>query len=149
MKPEIESYLREHGDRYTDESLREQLLQAGHAPEDVDAAIRERAAARASAASTGPDERRRFWQLTWGLHVAAWLLLALWVVLQAEGTFRYGEGAIGLIILGVAMLIGVGISGLIGKGSAQRGNLTAALVVPAISAVLLAGSCFGILGGMS
>ena len=147
MKPEIESYLRDHGDRYTDEALRDQLLKAGHAPEEVDAALQERAAGRVAAA-TGPDERGKFWKLTWALHVGAWLLLGLWVLLQAQGRFRYGEGAIGLIFLAVAMLIGVGISGLVGRGMARRGNLSTALVVPAISAVLLAGSCFGLLSSM-
>jgi hypothetical protein len=148
MNPEIESYLSEHGDRYTDEALRDQLLKAGHAPEDVDTALRERAAARATAPA-GPDERGRFWKLTWALHIGAWLLLGLWVLIQGEGRFRYGEGAIGLIILAIAMLIGIGISGLIGRGIASRGNLSTALVVPAISAVLLAGSCFGLLASMS
>lgn len=148
MKPEIESYLREHGDRYTDEAMRAQLLQAGHAPEDVDAALEERAAGRVPTAS-GPDEGGRFRMLTWALHIGAWLLLALWVLLQSEGTFRYGEGGIGLVVLAIAMLIGVGISVLVGRGSARRGNLGVALVVPAISALLLAGSCFAILGGMS
>lgn len=146
MKPEIESYLREHGDRYTDDALREQLLQAGHTQEDVDTALQERAAGRAATA-TAPEARGRFWKLTWALHVAAWGLLALWVLLQEPGTFRYGEGGIGLVVLAVTMLIGIGVSGLIGRGSATRGNLAVALVVPAISAVLLAGTCFAILGG--
>lgn len=148
MKPEIESYLREHGDRYTDEALRDQLLKAGHAPEEVDFALHERAAGRETAPS-GPDERGRFWKLTWALHIGAWLLLGLWVLLRGESAFRYGEGAIGLIMLAVAMLIGIGISGLIGRGMASRGNLSTALVVPAISAILLAGSCFGLLASMS
>jgi hypothetical protein len=148
MKPEIESYLREHGDRYTEAALRDQLLQAGHPAEEVDAALRERAAAHAAQAHE-PGVRRRFWRWAWGLHIAAWLLLGLWVLLQEEGTFRYGENSIGLVILGIALLIGLAISGFIGRAIAERTSLAAGLVVPAISAVLLAGSCFGILGGMS
>jgi hypothetical protein len=41
MRPEIEAYLREHGAKYTTDALRRQLIDAGHDPAEVDAALRE------------------------------------------------------------------------------------------------------------
>jgi hypothetical protein len=78
------------------------------------------------------------------------VIIAIWVYLVSqEDRFRYGEGGIGLIVLGVTSLIGLGISGLIGRRMVNRTGLGAAVAVPAVSALLLAGSCFGILGGFS
>ncbi len=38
MNPEIVQYIREHRGTYTREAIRQHLIEAGHAPEDVDAA---------------------------------------------------------------------------------------------------------------
>ena len=149
MKPEIETYLREYGDKYTPEALRSQLIQAGHSPEEVDAALREWDAAKAGGAES-QDLRGRFWRWAWGLHIAAWAVLALWVFLLAEDNLnQYGGAAIGLIVLAIMLLIGLGISGLIGRFMVNRTGLAVALIVPAISAILLAGACYSILGGMT
>jgi hypothetical protein len=149
MKPEIETYLREYGDKYTPEALRSQLIQAGHTPEEVDAALREWDAAQAGRAES-PDQRGRFWRWAWGLHIAAWALLAIWLFSLPEQELRgVGGAAIVLVVLALMLLIGLGISGLIGRLLVNRTGLAVALVVPAISAILLAGACFGLLGGMS
>ena len=149
MKPEIETYLREYGNQYTPEALRSQLIQAGHAPEEVDAALREWNAAQASTAQD-PDLRGRFWLWAWGLHIAAWALLAIWLFFLAGDDLRgLGGAGIVLTVLAFMLLIGLGISGLIGRFMVNRTGLAVALIVPAVSALLLAGACFGLLGGFS
>lgn len=149
MKPEIETYLREYGDKYTTVALRSQLIEAGHTPEEVDAALREWETARSGDANQ-EDLRGPFWRWAWGLHIAAWALLAAWVFLLAgDDLNQYGGATIGLVVLGIMLLIGLGISGLIGRMMVNRTGLAVALIVPAVSAILLAGACFGILGGMS
>lgn len=149
MKPEIETYLREYGDKYTPQALRAQLIEAGHAPNEVDAGLREWTAAQARPAQ-GPDQRGRFWRWAWGLHFAAWAVVALWVFLLAGPNLnQYGGAVIGLVVLAIMLLIGLGISGLIGRFMVNRTGLGVALIVPAASAILLAGACLGILGGMA
>ena len=51
-----------------------------------------------------------------------------------------------LIVLAVVLLIGLGFSGLVGRGLVQGSGLVAALSVPAASALLIGGSCLA-LGG--
>ena len=149
MKPEIETYLREYGAKYTREALRAQLIEAGHAPEEVDAALGEWDAAH-SRPPESEDLRGRFWRWAWGLHIAAWAVLALWVFLLAGSNLnQYGGATIGLVVLAFMLLIGLGISGLIGRFMVNRTGLAVALIVPAISAILLAGACYAILGGMT
>ncbi|HEX6474833.1 MAG TPA: hypothetical protein VF114_07075 [Candidatus Limnocylindria bacterium] len=149
MKPEIETYLREYGDKYTREALRAQLIEAGHGPEEVDAALSEWDAAH-SRAPESKDLRGRFWRWAWGLHIAAWAVLAIWVFLLAGPNLnQYGGATIGLIVLAFTLLIGLGISGLIGRFMVNSTGLVVALIVPAVSAVLLAGACYAILDGMA
>ena len=146
MKPEIETYLREYGDRYTREALRAQLVEAGHDPEEVDAALTEWASRQASPPPTD-EGRRQFRRLTWLIHGAALLLAFLWMVLVIGGDL----GAILLVsaVLGVVLLIGVGISLLIGRFLVGGATVGAAIVVPILTALLIAGSCLGLMGGFN
>jgi hypothetical protein len=50
-----------------------------------------------------------------------------------------------VIVLAVVLLIGLGISGLIGRGLLGRG-MGVALVIPVISALLVGGSCMAMAG---
>jgi hypothetical protein len=143
MKPEIERYLRENGDRYTTEALRRQLLDAGHSPVDVDNALREWEASRVTGRS--PDaERRRYTLWAVGLHVVALALIAVWLI--PTGAYAFGAAWTILIILFVVLLIGLGISYAIGRGLLPGSSLPVALIAPAVSALLIGGTCFGILG---
>lgn len=147
MRPEIRKYLEEHGERYTTEALRRGLLDAGHPPGEVDDALREFSAKRS--APDVPDERRgAFGWWAFGLHAAALLLVALWLVTQ-PGAFTYGMGTIALFVLGLALLIGWAISRPIGQRLLPGSGLSVALIVPAISALLIGGSCFAMLGGLT
>jgi len=142
MRPEIETYLREHGARYTAEALRRELIAAGHDPEEVDAALRETEATRAPNVAETSTLRSRFWRWAIALHVAALVVATLWLLL---GHTRTDYVSIAVVILGFALLIGLAISGLIGRALLGRG-LAVALVVPLISALLLGGTCMSVAG---
>jgi hypothetical protein len=141
MDPEIKQYLDEHGATYTRDALRRSLVDAGHDPAAVDAALHEWEARATNPASA--TDRRRFWRWAFGLHAAVLVLIA--IASLVIGSFATGSWGL-LIVLAVALLIGFGISGLIGRGAVQGRGLTAALVLPAISALLIGGSCLA-LGG--
>lgn len=141
MKPELEAYLREHGATYALQALRAQLIAAGYDPVEVDAALREWQA-RATAPASAVTDRRRFWRWALGLHAA--VLAVIGILSLAIGSFATNWGL--LVVLAVVLLIGAGISGLIGRGATQGSSLAFALLVPAISALLIGGSCLA-LGG--
>ena len=141
MRPEIEAYLRENGAKYTNEALRQQLIHAGHDPAEVDAAFREAEAARTQglAATSGLRSRFRLW--VWSLNIVGLVVATIWAF---QGPSRAYAGAVP-IVLGVVLLIGLGISGLIGRGMLARG-LAAALVVPVIFTLILTGACMAMFG---
>jgi hypothetical protein len=145
MKPEIERYLREYGDRYTTEALRRQLLDAGHGPVDVDNALREWEARKVTGRSPEAERRRYMWWAV-GLHVLALVLIAIWLI--PTGAYAFGAAWTILIILAVLLLIGWGISSAIGRAMLPASGLVVALIVPAASALLIGGTCLGILGGL-
>jgi lipopolysaccharide export LptBFGC system permease protein LptF len=142
MKPEIEAYLREHGQTYTGDALRQQLIAAGHDPTEVDEALRETELARAAQTSQTQGLRRRFWLWAIGLHVAALAVATVWILLGSTRDFYVG---LAIIVLGIVLLIGLGISGLIGRALLHQG-MGVAVVVPLISALLLGGSCMAMAG---
>jgi hypothetical protein len=142
MNPEIKSYLDEHGATYTPEALRRGLLDAGYDPIEVAAALSEWQAQAVDPARKVGD-RRRFWRWAFGLHAAVLLLIT--IASLVIGSFAAGASG-WLIVLAVVLLIGLGISGLIGRGVVQGSGLAAALVVPAISALLIGGTCLALTG---
>lgn len=141
VNPEIKRYLDQHGPTYTADAMRQGLLDAGYSAVDVDAALNEWQASAAGQAS-GATKGRRFWLWVLGLHVAALAIIGLWAV--AIGSFGANVGL--LAILAVVLLIGAGISGLLSGGVVRGRGLTIALVVPAISALLIGGSCLALAG---
>jgi len=145
MKPEIEAYLREHGARYTSNALRQQLIAAGHDATEVEEALRATEATRASEASETRGLRRRFWLGVLLLHVSALVIATVWILL---GSTTQSYVGLAIVVLGIVLLIGVGVSGLIGGTLLGRG-IGAALVVPAISALLLGGTCMAMAGPVS
>lgn len=143
MDPAIKRYLDEHGATYARDALRRSLVDAGHDPAAVDSALSEWEAERTGA---GPDAERgkTFRRWAFRLHVAA--VVAVFVLLVTlKGTTAIGLALLGCAVLGVAMLIGWAISSLIGRALLPRAGVIVALVVPAISALLLGGTCFALL----
>lgn len=142
MRPEIQRYLDENAATYTPEALRRALLDAGHDAAEVDGALREWEA-RATDPASAVTDRRQFWRWAFGLHAA--VLVVIGILSLVTGSFATGSWGL-LIILAVVLLIGLRISGVVGRGVLRGSGLSAALVVPAISALLIGGSCLAVGG---
>ena len=141
MRPEIESYLQSNGSKYTTKALRQQLIHAGHDPAEVDAALQETEAARTGQFAETTSMRRRFWLWVWGLNIAGLVVATIWAFQGPSSTYAPAVP----IVLGFFMLIGLGISGLIGRSMLARG-MGAAMLVPVIFTVILTGSCMAMFG---
>ena len=142
MRPEIEAYLRKNGARYTTKSLRIQLQHAGYDAAEVDAALQETEAARAPQFAETSALRSRFWLSAFLVNMAALAIVVAWVVVRGNGTYA---GAV-VVVLGIFLLIGLGISGLIGRAFLDRG-IGVALIAPIILAVILGGICAASMSG--
>lgn len=143
---EIKRYLDEHGATYTRDALRASLITAGHDPAAVDAALVQWDATR-TGTRVDPAKGRTFGRWSIGLHVAA--LVAVFVLIVAlKGTTAVGLALLGCAVLGVALVIGWVISYLIGRALLPGAGVVVALVVPAISALLLGGTCFALLNSV-
>jgi hypothetical protein len=141
MRPEIDAYLRSNGAKYTTKALRAQLIHAGFEAGEVDAALRETEAARAPRFAETRALRSRFWLWVWGLNIAGLVLATIWAF---QGSSNEFAGAVP-IVLGFFLLIGLGISGLIGRSMLGRG-LGVALLVPVIFTLILTGACMAMFG---
>jgi hypothetical protein len=147
MRPEIKRYLDENGARYTSESLRSALLQVGHEPAEVDAALQEWQSERAGAL-VGEASRRRFRSWTIWLHLGALVVVFVLVILldgaQPSAVF---PAAIAAGVLAVLLFLGWAISSVIGRALLPRTGIAVALIVPLISALGLGGTCLAIMSG--
>lgn len=141
MRPEIEAYLRSNGAKYTTKALRAQLIHAGHDAAEVDAALAETEAARAPELARVSALRGRFWMWVIVLNLVGLVVATIWAF---QGSSRGYAGAVP-IVLGIALIIGLGISGLIGRSMLARGIATA-LIVPVIFTLILTGSCMAMFG---
>jgi hypothetical protein len=145
MNPEIRRYLDEHGATYTPEALRRGLLDAGYDPGQVDTALLEWGAERTGTSSRQRD-RRTFGLWALGLHVGA-LVATFALLILLKGTTAIGIATISAVVLAIALLLGGSLTWLIGRAILPSTGVTIALIVPAISALVLGGSCFALLYG--
>jgi len=143
MHPEIKRYLDEHGTTYTPEALRKGMLEAGYDSSEVDAAIREWQVAGSSGGGRA-DAGRSFARWAATLHVGA-LVATFGVLTVLKGIDAAGTLLLGVGVLAVALLIGWAISSIIGRALLPAAGTAMALVVPAISAILLGGTCIALL----
>lgn len=143
-RPEIDAYLRQNADRYTSDALRAALVDAGHDPAAVDAALAEWRTRR----TTATDERDRFWRFTWLFHGLALFVVVVLVAVASGDYIMRGVWPIVAAILAIVLLLGVALSGLIGgRLLLPRTGLAWALVVPVASALLIGGTCYAMTGG--
>lgn len=142
MRPEIEAYLRDHGARYTTKALRSQLIAAGYPEAEVDTALAETEAARAPRLAENQALGRRYWRFAIGVHLVALVAATLFVLLGPNA----GVAIAVVLVLGIALLISLGITGWIGRALLNRTGLAIALVLPFLAALLLGGWC---IAGMS
>jgi hypothetical protein len=146
MNPDIKRYLDEHGATYTREALRQGLVDAGHDPAEVDAALGSWTPD-PRASGPGVEQRRTFSRWALGLHLLA-LLAVFGALIILKGTAVIGSALLGCAVLAVALLIGWSISSMIGRALLPGAGTIAALIVPAISAVILGGACFGLMNSV-
>ena len=143
MNPAIKRYLEEHGATYTREALRKGLLDAGYDPAEVDAALGSWDAQRVA---SRPGANDQGWFFTWAFLLHLGVLIAVFLLIVAlKGTSSAGTGLLGCAVLSVFLLIGWVISTLIGRALVPATGVGVALVAPAITAVVLGGSCFALL----
>jgi hypothetical protein len=147
MRPEIKRYLDENGARYTSGSLRSALLQVGHDPAEVDAALQEWESERAGA-FVGEESRRRFRRWTIWLHLGALVVVfVLVILLDGAQASAVAPAAIAAGVLAVLLFLGWAISSVIGRALLPRTGIAVALIVPVISALGLGGTCLAIMSG--
>ena len=146
MDPRIADFIRANRKTYTREAIRQQLIDAGHDPADIDATWEMlHAPDPDEVAVAGEGFWGRFWLYLIGLNVAVFLLVVL-----STGALAFG-GVVLAIVLAIALGIGALISwGIVAAtGPAKMGRTTAMViggVVPLIFAFLIGGSCYALLG---
>jgi hypothetical protein len=143
VDPGIKRYLDEHGATYTPEALRRGLLDAGYDAVTVSAALKEWQGAQAA---RGPDQgdQRTFKRWAVRLHLAA-LVATFVVLLILKGTPNLGLIVLAAVVLGVTLIIGWAVSSFFGRMLLPRSGVGVALILPAISALALGGTCFALI----
>jgi hypothetical protein len=144
MDPRIADYIRANRRRYTREAIRQQLIEAGHEPAEIDATW---------AALDAPDADDvagegfwgRFWLFLVGINAAIFLIVVL-----ATGMLN---SLVLAVVLGVALVIGALIAwGIVAAtGPTQMGRTTAMViggVIPLVFALLIGGSCYALVGAI-
>jgi hypothetical protein len=142
MRPEIEAYLQKNGSKYTTKSLRLQLHRAGYDAAEVDAALQETEASRAPQFAQTRALQSQFWRSAFLVNVATLALVVVWAVIRGNGSLA----GLVTVVLGLFLLIGLGLSGLIGRAFLERG-MGVALIAPIIVAVVLGGICAATMSG--
>jgi len=144
MDPKIGDYIREHAETYRREAIRAQLIAAGHDPGQVDAALAQSELApvkdtpEAVAKPTPP-----FWGWALAIQLVTVVLVTAWV---AAGSDPHGYWSAVAIFLGVSLLVGLAITGSLGRALLPRTGLLVALLLPLASALLLGGICLNMMG---
>lgn len=143
MDPAIKRYLVEHGATYTPEALRRGLLDAGYDAVTVSAALKQW---QAEQAARRPDhgDQRTFSRWALRLHLAA-LVATFVVLLVLKGTPNLGLIILAAVVLGVTLIIGWAVSSFFGRMLLPRSGVGLALILPAISALALGGTCFALI----
>ena len=139
--PEIEAYLRKYGAVYTTKALRSLLTSKGYDPAEIDAALAESEEERRPQLAKTNALRSRFWLLAFGIQVAV-LGIAAYQLGRSTQSFANGSW----IVLAIALLLGLGLSGAIGTSLVPRRGLWVGLMLPLASALLLGGTCLNMFG---
>jgi hypothetical protein len=151
MDPRIADYIARNRGKYTREAIRQQLIDAGHDPADIDATW-------AILDTPDPDEAAlagegfwpRFFLFLIGLNVAVFLLVALSTgMLQALTSTGGVLAGVFAVALGIGALIAWAIVAAVGP--AKLGRTTAIViggVIPIVFALLIGGSCYALAGSI-
>ncbi|MDQ2933464.1 MAG: hypothetical protein M3R49_00525 [Chloroflexota bacterium] len=147
MDPRIADYIRQHRDRYTRDAIRQRLAEAGYDPAEIDATW---VALETERHDQDTASSPRFWRYFWAW-VAVTYLVAFVVVVIATGLLaRGGMTPVALIYavaLGIALLAAWGIVAATRPTQLGRGTaLAIGGVIPLVFALLVGGSCYGLIG---
>ena len=142
MDPKMIEYIRENRGKYTDQAIRENLIAAGHDPEKVEAALASLETAQ-DAPATPNMPGPHYWRWAFAIQLAVLLIVVLW---YSSGSDPHGYVTAIIPILGIALLLGMAVTGSIGKFLLPRTGLVVALLLPLISAAALGGWCLRIMG---
>lgn len=144
MDPKIGDYIREHAGTYTREAIRAQLIAAGHDPERVDAALaRSQLAHVTDPTAVAAKPTGHYWRWALAIQLVTLVVVTAWV---AAGSDPHGYWSAVAIFLGVSLLVGLAITGSLGKALLPRTGLVIALLLPLASALLLGGVCLNMMG---
>jgi hypothetical protein len=141
VRPEIEAYLHDHGAEYTAEAVRGKLIEAGHDPAEVDAALAEWRRGQSEQAATPAVSGRIYWMLALAIQL---VVLGVSAYQLGRSTQSFANGS--WIVLAFALLLGLGITGFIGRSLVGRRGLWVGLALPLASALLLGGTCLNMFG---
>lgn len=144
MDPRIADFIRDNRRRYTREALRQQLIEAGHDPAQIDATWAALDAPDPDA-TAGEGFWSRFWLFLLGLNGAVFLLVFL--------TTGMVNNFVLAVVFAIALIIGALIAwGVVAAtGPAKLGRTTAMVVggvIPLAFALLIGGSCYALVGTM-
>lgn len=149
MDPRIADFIRANRKRYTREAIRQQLVEAGHDPAEIDATW-------AALDAPDPDETAgegfwgRFAIFLVGLNVAVFLVVVLLTGMLgniAQGGFVLV--AIFAVVLTIGAIMAYGI--VAATGPANMGRTTAlsiGAIIPLAFALLIGGSCYALVGSI-
>ena len=150
MDPRIADYITANRKKYTRQAIRQQLIDAGHDPAEVD---RTWAALEAPDADAVIGERfwGRFGLILVGVNVAVFVLVGL-----LTGMLAYaidGAGPILPVVLAVALALGALLAwGIVAMTGPAKMSPTTALVVgiaiPLVFALLIGGACYAMVGAI-
>jgi hypothetical protein len=135
-------YVRENRDRFTPEALTSELTSSGYTPAEIAEAMRASEAGSAAGAAEGKDRRNLVAAIIAGAYIVTWLVFTIgWLIDQPVGTAALLAGifAVALLIPGVIALVLVRSWDRLRQAS--LGTVVAALVVPVVILVGIAGLC--------
>ncbi len=151
MDPRIADYITANRKKYTRQAIRQQLIDAGHDPAEVD---------RTWAALEAPDADAVIGERFWGrfalmviaVNVGVFLLVGL-----LSGMLAYAFAGTGATVLPIILAVALGLGALLAWGivamtGPAKMSPTAALVVgiaiPLVFALLIGGACYAMVGAI-
>ena len=144
MDPTIRRYLDEHGATYTPQALRKGLLDAGHDPAAVDAALAAFSSER-SATSAGPRPARAYvWSVFWIGAVAILALTGLLFSVNRNPDKVLVISLFGAILLGGYLVVGYFLARWMSRHlvpSSAIGWMGAIVLAPIVFFLIAYGAC--------
>lgn len=151
MDPRIADYITANRKKYTRQAIRQQLIDAGHDPAEVD---RTWAALEAPDADTVIGERfwGRFALIVIGVNIGVFLLVGL-----LSGMLAYAFDGSGAAVLPIILAVALGLGALLAWGIvAMTGpakmspttSLVVGIAIPLVFALLIGGACYAMVGAI-